>query len=602
MKIQLIVFFMISIAVFLNFPFITPVFAGPVGLPNITRPEAVPPEFASPITPPSSSTQSVDIPSVVERPFDINEGDIIVVNKFRLLGAENLPEFGISLDDIHAILNEHNAQKPEGFTIGQLQEVATAVTNYYRNAGLILAQAVVPVQTVEDGTVDIELFIGRLGRVLVEGNQLYATHILQQPFSQLVGQPIDQAQIESALLTLTDYFGLSIFGIFQPGLHVGTADIVLKVQEESKYDVTYRFDTHGTRETGRTRLQSIIDWNSILGFADRLTLSGQRSFNPKNNFFVALDYARFLPKGFQVGGSYDINAFDVGGEFADSEISTRTESQSIFLEKSFLRSRQKNLSTRISFTRKHSNTRASGNNVNTNRLSVLGFSVDFDSVDTFSFSDEGGGINFAYLELDRGFNNLLGAMGSASEAALLPVERRTSRTGGAANALLASGQFSKLFASYTRLQTIATHHSVLLKAEYQWSPDLLTPLEQYSVGGPNNVRAFPNAQVLWDRAYFASFEWLFNAPFFADEIAFSNRTWGELLQLTAFYDVATGRLNSPLDSEQQNHNALKGVGLGLRFAVPGLFRSQFSIATDIGTDVPSNGRSFQLWGDMTYNF
>ena len=602
MSTRLLVLLVISIAAFSNLLFFAPVFAGPIGLPDITRPEVVAPAFDLTTSPADTIVQSADIPAVVERPFDINSGDVIQVNGFRLSGFEDLPEFGINLDQIYAILNARNAQKPEGFTIGQLQELAVAVTDYYRSTGLILSQVVIPVQTVEDGIVELELFIGKLGRVLVEGNELYTTHILQRPFNQLIGQPIYQARIESILLTLTDYFGLSVFGVFQPGIHVGTADIVLKVQDESKYDVAYQFDTHGTRETGRTRLQSIIDWNNILGAADKLTLSGQRSFNPKNNFFTALDYARFLPNGFQVGGSYDINAFDVGGEFADSEISTRTESQSIFLEKSFVRSRQENLSARINLTRKHSNTRASGNNVSTNRLSVLGFSVDFDSVDTFSFGAGGGGINFAYLDVSRGFNNILGAMGSSSEAGSLPGSMRTSRAGGANNEHLAAGQFSKLFASYTRLQTVAKQHSLLLKAEYQWSSDLLTPLEQYSVGGPNNVRAFPNAQVLWDRAYFMSFEWLLNAPFFAEKIAFNNRTWGELLQFTAFYDMAAGRLNSPLNSERQGNHALKGVGLGLRFAVPGLLQSKLSIATDIGTDDPGNGRNFQLWGDVKYNF
>ena len=50
-----------------------------------------------------------------------------------------------------------------------MQEVADQVTIYYREKGLILAQAVVPIQTVDEGMVIIEVFEGRLGRVMVEG-------------------------------------------------------------------------------------------------------------------------------------------------------------------------------------------------------------------------------------------------------------------------------------------------------------------------------------------------------------------------------------------------------------------------------------------------
>jgi hemolysin activation/secretion protein len=42
-------------------------------------------------------------------------------------------------------------------TIGQMQEVANAVTQYYRNAGFILAQAFIPAQEVSANTVTIEV-------------------------------------------------------------------------------------------------------------------------------------------------------------------------------------------------------------------------------------------------------------------------------------------------------------------------------------------------------------------------------------------------------------------------------------------------------------
>ena len=60
------------------------------------------------------------------------------------------------------------AERPEGFTVGRLQEVADDVTRYYRDKGLILAQAFVPVQTVDEGIVHIQIMEGVLGRVVTE--------------------------------------------------------------------------------------------------------------------------------------------------------------------------------------------------------------------------------------------------------------------------------------------------------------------------------------------------------------------------------------------------------------------------------------------------
>lgn len=584
-----------------------PAYAGPIGLPDTSRPGAVRPgqqdqtraEENIPVAP---VTDVVEIPEVVERPFDINEGDMIIVKEFRLLGIEDAPDSNINIDEIRLLLEKQRELHPDGFTIGQLQQVADVVTTYYRKQGLILANAVVPVQTVRDGRVDLLVFIGELSRVLVESNEIYDDKILEKPFLGLIGKPIKQKEIEAALLTLTDYPGLSIFGVFQPGLYVGTADIVLKVQEEDRFDFLYRADSHGTRETGRSRLTATVDWNNVMGFADRLTLSAQRSFNPKNNVFGLIDYERFLANGFKAGGFIDSNSFDVGGEFRDNNIATKTENRGVFLEKSLIRSRQKNLSVRFGLTLKSSRTRTSQIDTNRNRLSVFNLSADFDSVDTLGFGGEqSGGINFASLEFSRGVNNLFGAMGGNSDASLLPSGVQPSRRSGFSDRF-AEGKFSKIFASYTRLQAIRKHHLLVLNMEYQWSKDLLLPLEQYSVGGPSNVRAFPNAQILWDRAYFASLEWLIGAPFIADKPAFSNRIWGEILQFSVFYDIATGKLNEPLESEDQGYGLLNGIGLGLRFILPGLIESSISLATEVGGDDVGNDRDPQFWGDVTYHF
>jgi hemolysin activation/secretion protein len=128
------------------------------------------------------------------------------------------------------------------------------------------------------------------------------------------------------------------------------------------------------------------------------------------------------------------------------------------------------------------------------------------------------------------------------------------------------------------------------------------PLEQYSVGGPENVRAFPVAQTLWDRAFFYSFELLFNAPFIADQPAFENRTWGELLQFSMFYDFAVGRLNEPLVSDVRGYENFRGAGLGLRFNLPGTIESRVFWAWELGGQDIGNDKKPQFWGDFTYSF
>jgi len=89
---------------------------------------------------------------------------------------------------------------------------------------------------------------------------------------------------------------------------------------------------------------------------------------------------------------------------------------------------------------------------------------------------------------------------------------------------------------------------------------------------------------------------------FADKPAFGNRTWGELLQFSVFYDYARGRLNNPLATDLNGNKVLRGAGAGLRFTMPGLLESKLLFASEIGGNDVGNERHVQVWGDVTYRF
>ena len=119
----------------------------------------------------------------------------------------------------------------------------------------------------------------------------------------------------------------------------------------------------------------------------------------------------------------------------------------------------------------------------------------------------------------------------------------------------------------------------MFATEAQWSNDILSNQELYSIGGPENVRGFPDAQGLFDRAFFFKIEYILNAPFgLASRPAFMNRTWGEVLQFSVFYDFATATNNDPLSNQDPNQQNrwinFKSVGLGLRFNIPGRINSR----------------------------
>ena len=116
--------------------------AGPLGLPDAARPGAVRPEdVGKPVVPQVPDTEGFEVPAVIDRPFEIDEGDKVAVNQFRLQDAIELPKHDISIEAVQQLLQGLIDEKPEGFTIGQLQLASDEVRDYYRRKGLILAQA-----------------------------------------------------------------------------------------------------------------------------------------------------------------------------------------------------------------------------------------------------------------------------------------------------------------------------------------------------------------------------------------------------------------------------------------------------------------------------
>ena len=171
------------------------------------------PPTSPPRPPGPADLEPFPVPPAIERPLDPSIGERLYVAKFVLKGAEDHPRAGIRIADledlVESLRREHlglvdvddngfteserqrisdvvrglvDAENPEkhmaelevliqglreqrfrrlaGMTIGQIQEVAAAVTEHYRSAGFILAQAIIPAQEVDDGLVIVEVIEG----------------------------------------------------------------------------------------------------------------------------------------------------------------------------------------------------------------------------------------------------------------------------------------------------------------------------------------------------------------------------------------------------------------------------------------------------------
>jgi hemolysin activation/secretion protein len=613
----------------------------------------VPP--TSPPQPPSpADLEPFPVPPAVERPLDAGIGERLFVEKFVLKGARDHPEQGIRLHDleqfVEALREQHlglvdvdangftelererisnvvrglvNAEDPDkemaafqnlirglrderfrrlaGMTIGEIQKIAAAVTERYRAAGFILAQAFVPAQEVKDGVVTIEVFEGKLGAVVFQGNEIYRDAVLAEPFSDLIDTPVTAAGIESAILNTSDFPGISVFGVFQPGTEVGETDLIIRVQDERSWQASLRTDNYGTQFTGQYRVFADVQWNNPMGVGDRFYAAILRQFDPTNGRYWKLEYERPVgPPGTSIGISGQRNPFDVGGDLAAFGLSGESEIFRLFGRHSLIRSRQKNVSTIVTWRRSNAFTfDSTGAVTDEDVLSVLEVEFDFDSIDSRARALNLGAIGFTF-----GLGDLLGGVGDGKAADIFAA---TGECPGREGSPLMSGNcatndFFKTYGSYSRLQKLAEDISILLRTEGQYSPDLLTSLEQFNIGGPASVRAYPVSDSLFDSGVFGSLELTVNAPGFSHVPAFGGMTWGQLLRVSFFSDFAYGNLNDPLPGETANAS-FYGYGAGLAFGIPGDLQGRLQYARPFSGSVSANdGDKDRWWFELTYQF
>jgi len=573
------------------------------------------------------------IPRVIDRPLGIDGGERVKVREFIIKGTKSYPAYKIRKEDLAFIaevnrverqrlgeadmkgftreevddiaefirqLVEEPNQRPtsatlwklvfklrraewsRGLTMGQMQEVADEITRYYRRHGLILATAFVPAQDVVDGKVVIEVLEGKLGAVIAEGNTLYSDALISRPFKKLLGQAVVKDQIETGLLYLSDYPGLSVSGIFKPGKNHGESDLLIKVVDESRFNGGISADNNGSTYTGkyRTRLDFIV--NNLTGNADQLNLAVLQSFTPDNGTYGNVVYS--LPvfrSDWRIGANLAHNQFQVN-ELGGSTTGQSTIASGL-IKKMFQRDRGMNSYAVAELSRKRSISNVANIQKQVDEFDVAKLEFGLDAIDT-----RFGGFNVAILQLHQGLGTRLGANGFGQLAF------------GGDETL--NGGFQRVNFNFSRLQTIQRNFSLLVTSQFQYTQDRLNSLEQLPLGGADSVRAYPISEYLRDVGYFGSFEFILNAPGFADKPAFAGRNWGEILSLSVFYDVGGGWLRKAVLSEKREVQ-LQGAGAGVKMNLPGKFDARFQVATVLGAEKPLNNEPSQrFYFDLAYYF
>jgi hemolysin activation/secretion protein len=295
--------------------------------------------------------------------------------------------------------------------------------------------------------------------------------------------------------------------------------------------------------------------------------------------YGGIDYVTplFGPRN-ELQAGYSHNLFEVGKLLRQLGIKGTTDIAQVSYTRNLVKTRLTDAAAFASFAHKDAEFEQQGAITANDVLSVGGIGFRFSQIGLRSR-----GITQLSFNYSHGFSDLLGSLADYAE-----------QPGVKASRLDASGAFDKITGQAQRYQRITQNNALLVRLSGQYSDDILVSLEQFSIGGPDTVRAYPTAEFLADTAGFASLEWIINAPGFASRPAFGGKTWGQILQVSLFADYATGRLNLALPGEDDSFD-LYGWGGSLQLNLPNRYFARIDVATPLSEQEPSNERDPQYF-------
>ena len=471
---------------------------------------------------------------------------------FRLNGVHLSGAQGLDAAELDALTAPYLLRQ---VTLADLESLAQQISEKYRERGYFLAHAVVPVQTVRDGVVEISVIMGRLGKVNINvAPDAPITEARVRAFLAPLapGQPLRGPEYERAMLLLSDQPGLSVRSQLEEGAQSGTTDLTVDVAAARRWTFGADADNLGIKEIGRYRVGGSARWASPFGIGDNLDARLMVSDNANLAFGRVSYEAPIGASGLRAGLGVSRINYRIGGDFAALDPYGTANIFDASLSYPLIRSRQQNLFLRLGADTKDLKDRMNGQDGSSAKKRVSGVNLGW----TWELRDKlfGGGYWASSGAWYLGRLSIRDAEAKQNDIATLHTQ----------------GSFNKLSFQFSRLQHIVDRHLLYLSLGGQWASKNLDAVEKLSLGGTRGVRAYSSGEVLVDEGLIGSVEWRWSL----------DDSWTPYL----FYDAASGRLSkNPLPDMEENRQSLRGAGIGLQWVLAGNFSINTTLAWRAGT-------------------
>lgn len=457
--------------------------------------------------------------------------------------------------ELNALLQDLSGQS---LTLAELEQAAQRIAQHYRARGWYV-RVYLPEQDVTSGHIRIRVIEGQYGGVRLDNKAQRAN----APFVQAlvtrdldVGKPLSASALEQGLLLANDLAGIRATGVLEAGEQAGSTRLLLQVEDTPWLSGDIGANNQGVKATGTNQVVGGVALNNLSGYGDRLALRALAAENMQSALF---QYSLPLgTTGWRLGAHVSELDYELGGRFKQLKAEGQAHAHGLNLSYAWLRRSDRNLSLSAAWEQRRYADDVLDAPLRRHQVEALTLGLNGDLNDNLG----GGGVTWGGLHLTQGQLHIDAVAGDKAADAAGP---------------RAAGNYTKLAFQLSRLQALgASGWQLQTGLSGQTADGNLGSSEQFTLGGPNGVRAYPVNEGPGDEGLLLKVE--------------LQRPLGGGWQAAAFYD--TGRIRQHKETwagwqcgcNQPNTYELSGAGLSLTWQRPGDWLLAASVAAPLGSN------------------
>ena len=437
----------------------------------------------------------------------------------------------------------------EGRTLAELNETLGDLTRYARQHGYPAAAAYLPAQQSEDGVVLVKMIPGHIGEVRLENHSRLKDDIARGFTKRLKhGDIVRTAALETALYTLSDASATRAVGVLSPGKAFGESDITVRVEDGKGENTVLYVENYGGQATGRYRYGLQHSMYNVGGTGARIQVGTLISNQRLHNYYA--NYEALVGRGgTTLGIGYSRMDYHLGGSLSDLRAHGKADTISVFGQRPIFHEANRALTVKYGYDYRKLN----------DDIGKFAGLADSEKHSHSVHVGVEGNVRSGGFVTEYTANLATGTLGTdSSQAERLAQQGHT------------EGRYTKGEASAKLVQALGHRSDLLMKLSGQLASRNLDSSEQFTLGGANGVRAYPQSEGAGDTGYLATLE----ARYYTDVPG---------LILSTYFDM--GHVGFSRDGRTQPGGmTLKGYGFGLSYSQPSDWFARLDYARRIGSD------------------